>query len=58
MKKQIESFLITMNGKKYHKPGCVHLPQKEKGNTMCITKFGAMMSGFTPCKFCIGKEKD
>lgn len=56
MKIKKETFLVSRNGKKYHKLGCVHLPEKVKNNTICITKFGAIISGFQPCKFCVGKE--
>ena len=57
MKKQIESFLITMNGKKYHKPGCVHIPKGKETMTITITKFGLIFGDYTPCKFCIEEKK-
>ena len=55
MKNQNEKYLITMNGKKYHKPGCVHIPKDKK--TMTITRFGLIFGDYTPCKFCIGEKK-
>lgn len=55
MKNQNEKYLITMNGKKYHKPGCVNIPTNKK--TMTITRFGLIFGDYTPCKSCIGEKK-
>ena len=55
VKNQNEKYLITMNGKKYHKLGCVHLPKGKE--TMTITRFGLIFGDYTPCKFCIEAKK-
>ena len=48
-------FYVTMSGKKYHKPSCVHIPKDKE--TMTNTKFGLIFGDYTPCKFCIETKK-